>query len=358
MGKAEIMRIAYIAHMNTSPEDGVVKKVVDHVRQWEKAGHTVQLFLVSRTGVVCDALKPLNPKVYISTRHYHALGRLTWMGVNISQWRPDIVYGRVGLFLPYMLFLPRKAPFVIEVNGNQLVEYKVTETKRSYDYFVRTRDLMLRRAAGFVCVAHYLDDLYRPYHKPTIVLSNGIDLTKYRVLPVSNETKPHLIYVGSHQPWQGIEQMFALARRFPDWHFDLVGINGEGLEVPFNAICYGFKPFSEYVPLMARAHVAIGALATSVRGTPESSLLKVREYLANGLPIILPAPDTDFIEGAPFIYKSPYEFNSEDNYVGLANFVQAWMGQRVQREGIMHLDASAKEAKRLAFFQHILEARA
>ena len=349
-----MMRIAYVAHMNTSPEDGVVKKVIDHVRQWEKAGHVVQLFLVSRTGVVCDALKPLNPRVYISTRHYHALGRLTIMGMHISQWRPDIVYGRVGMFLPYMLFLPRQTPFVIEVNGNQLVEYKVTETQRAYAYFVRTRNLMLRRAAGFVCVAHYLDDLYRPYQKPTVVISNGIDLAKYQVLPVSSETKPHLIYVGSHQAWQGIEQMFALARRFPDWHFDLVGINGEGLEIPPNVICYGFKPFKEYVSLMARAHVAIGALATSVRGTPESSLLKVREYLANGLPIILPAPDTDFIEPVSFIYKSSSEFNSEDNYVGLSNFVQAWMGQRVPRESIMHIDAGKKEASRLAFFEQVL----
>lgn len=348
------MRIAYIAHMNTSPEDGVVKKVTDHIQQWIRAGHTVQLFVVSRTGVICAALQAFNPRVYISTRHYHALGRLTRLGFDVSRWQPDIVYGRVGLFLPYMLFLPRKAPFVIEVNSNHLVEYKVTETKRSYQYYVLTRNLMLNRAAGFICVAHYLDKLYQSYKKPTIVISNGIDLAKYSVLPVSQEKIPHLIYVGSHQPWQGVEQMFALANRFPTWHFDLVGINGEGLPVPPNVICYGFMSFKQYQPLMARAHVAIGSLATSVRGTPESSLLKVREYLANGLPIILPAPDTDFIEPVSFIYKSSSEFNSEDNYVGLSNFVQAWLGQRVPRESIMHIDAGKKEASRLAFFEQVL----
>jgi len=45
-----------------------------------------------------------------------------------------------------------------------------------------------------------------------------------------------------------------------------------------------------------RADVAIGALATYRKGMKETSTLKVREYLAYGLPVILDHHDPDFFE--------------------------------------------------------------
>ena len=85
--------------------------------------------------------------------------------------------------------------------------------------------------------------------------------------------------------------------------------------------------------------------------------MKVREYLAVGLPIIIGYKDTDFLDGAPFILSLP---NCEDNLVDgierIELFVESWQGKRVNRALISHLGADIKEAQRLEFFELMRQA--
>jgi hypothetical protein len=87
----------------------------------------------------------------------------------------------------------------------------------------------------------------------------------------------------------------------------------------------------------------------------EACPLKVREYLAYGLPVIIGCKDTDFTESAPFILRLP---NSEDNIEtslsAIESFVSKWKGKRVPREAIAHLDLEVKESQRVKFFEDVL----
>jgi len=88
----------------------------------------------------------------------------------------------------------------------------------------------------------------------------------------------------------------------------------------------------------------------------EASPLKVREYLAYGLPVIIGYKDTDFHEDVPFILRLPNsEDNIEANLSAIETFVHRWRNQRVPREAIAHLDIKVKESQRIAFFQKILK---
>jgi hypothetical protein len=146
-----------------------------------------------------------------------------------------------------------------------------------------------------------------------------------------------------------------LAKQFPQWTFHLVGFTaGDIPEAPENVRIYGRLSMREYLPIAAHAHVGIGTLALHRKGLNEASPLKVREYLALGLAVIVGYQDTDFTGEEPFICQIP---NSEDNVVKnldkIESFVTQWMNQRVDRRLVSRLDYKLKEVKRLDFLECI-----
>ena len=106
---------------------------------------------------------------------------------------------------------------------------------------------------------------------------------------------------------------------------------------------------------MEKADIAVGTLALHRKGMAETSALKVAEYMAYGLPTIIGYQDTNFLNGAEFILELP---NAPDNVERslplIQQFVTAWMGKRVPRQQIVHVDSAEKEKQRLAFFEQIL----
>jgi hypothetical protein len=126
-------------------------------------------------------------------------------------------------------------------------------------------------------------------------------------------------------------------------------------EPPKNVVLHGALPTDQYVRIMQRADAGIGTLALHRNGMSEASPLKVREYLASGLPVIIGYTDTDFKGDQAFILKMPNtEENVRESMDGIRSFVTAWKGRRVERRWIEALDTRKKEAERLAFFQQSL----
>lgn len=110
----------------------------------------------------------------------------------------------------------------------------------------------------------------------------------------------------------------------------------------------------DYEPLMYQADVAIGTMALYRKGMNEASPLKVREYLAYGLPVIIGYQDTDFPESVPFLLQlTNASGNLEHHLAEIDAFVQNWRGKRVLREQIQHLDNRVKEIVRLEYMDRI-----
>src|SRR5205807_8242905 len=124
---------------------------------------------------------------------------------------------------------------------------------------------------------------------------------------------PSLVYSGSPwQCWQVLDKLVQLAVAEPDWQFDVIGPRAAELRgAPENVAVHGFLDRERYAPLYARADVAVGQLALHRRGVDENSPLKVREYLAYGLPVISGHRDPDFPSPEPwFLLRLP---NNESN---------------------------------------------
>jgi len=86
----------------------------------------------------------------------------------------------------------------------------------------------------------------------------------------------------------------------------------------------------------------------------EASTLKLREYLAVGLPSIIGYTDTDFPNGAPFLLQLPNRpDNVSSSLSAIDEFISSQAGRRVARASIAHLDSLNKERRRLRFLSSV-----
>jgi len=250
----------------------------------------------------------------------------------------------------------------LEVNSNSLVEESITGRKLTYIYDLLTRSKLLNNIAGFVFVTKEL--AAQPYSRPLlrrgtflsqlypmglILRSTGFELGAHEAISFA--------FIGSDAyPWHGLDKVLKLAEAKKDWVFHLIGAVSEGKHFPANVIMHGELPRLEYEKVFAQVDCGIGTLALHRKRSNEGSVLKVREYLAYGLPVIIGYRDTDFPKGADFILELP---NTEDNVMSniqlIENFVSIWRGKRVPRDEIQHLDYRVKEVQRLSFFEEVLK---
>jgi glycosyltransferase involved in cell wall biosynthesis len=263
---------------------------------------------------------------------------------------------RFYLYYPALERLMRAIPTYLEINSNDLTEYRHNHPRYIYLYHRATRGRILRQTRGIVSVSHEVAASLRVAQKPLIVIGNGIDLSQYPIAPAPHNSEPILVFLGSARHiWQGVDKMLILAEQLPMWQFHLIGEMTEAIQQSHlpNVYTHGYLSEAQYAPLLQAADAAFGPLALYRKQMQETSAIKVCEYLAYGLPTIIGYRETNFWEPPPFILQLPNTPEEPDHYVPeLVRFVQRWKGQRVPRAEIGHLDVREKERQRLALLSN------
>ncbi len=360
-------RIAYFVHLNHPPNSGVFKKMFGQIRQWVAHGADVALFVLTAEECGSEYWQNLDERVAVHVQRYHRFvqrfSASRQMAEDILRWNPHLIYTRYGLYYPAFRFLAKRAPLVVEINGNEFRELLLRSRSR-YWYNRLTRSLWLLSVKGFVFVTHELARLqhYARYNMPGAVIPNGIDLSQYpHPFPAPDNEVPHIAFISSNWlPTEGIDEILWLASRCPDWHFDLIGAGKDVFfeQVPPNVSLHGFMPRSEYEPLIEKTDVALSTLAFYRVGLSEASPLSVREMLAYGIPTIIGYNDSDFPKAPDFLLELPCRSdNVHGNIEAIKSFVKWARGKRVPREAIAHLDIAVKERRRLEFFDDVVTAQ-
>jgi len=351
------MRIAYFAHVNAGRGSGVVAKLAAQLAAWRREGHDATLFLATSDRDVAWA--SVLGHVIIA-RYHDGPSRLRAMFRLVEAVRdagPDVVYLRWELFYPPMLRLPSGVPLVVEINTNDLREYALGPRLRA-TYNRLTRGLLLRRADAFVFANGW--DLARSpsfqrFEARPVVITNGIDLSAYPSLPADAEGPPRLVFVGiDDTPWNGIDKLITLASMRPGWCFDFVGITLDPGQRRPNIRTHGQLDRPAVLEVLRQADVGVGPLALHRKGMEEVCTLKVREYLAVGLPVLYGGHDPDADAFDPYVMRIA---NTETNVVDEADRIDAFVngarGLRVPRSLIEHLDVAVKERQRLEVFGEV-----
>lgn len=355
------MKVAYLAHFRGGSESGILQKVAAQTAAWTELGAQVGLFAATSAEGM-DAWRAIRAAVSVRTTPAGPLGLLREredLVADVRRWAPDVVYTRHGLVYPGIVRLASRWPLVVEVNGDDLAEFRLQSLKR-YWLARLTRGLLLRRTAGLVFVTRELaaSPRFTRYRRPGVVIANGIDLSSVKPAPPVDNPQPRLVFLGHPDtPWHGVEHVVELAAAFPEWRIDIVGpaLGALSMAPPHNLHTHGPMTSSEYRPLLANADVALGTLGLYRKGMTEASSLKVREYLASGLPVILGHRDTDFPDGAPFLLQLANGPRCVlDDTDRIRTFVGEWAGRRVPRDEVQHLDVRRKEEARLDFLASLV----
>jgi glycosyltransferase involved in cell wall biosynthesis len=360
------MRIAYLCYLSTTSDSGVSAKIGSQLTVWRRLGHEATLYCAARQapghtgpGAAFRALERVEREagaaieVFATARErVSSMARLEGAVIRSS---PDVVYLRYDLFTPPPVRLLGRVPTVVECNTDDVEELRL-RSRAARIYNRASRRAVFGRSAGIVFVTHELaaSAHFTRFGKPALVLGNGIDLDSIASLPPTRNEEPQFAFLGEPNPWQGIDRVVALATALPQTRFDLVGpTRVEG--APPNLQVHGVLGATEYREILARCDVGLGTLALYRKGMAEASPLKVREYLAHGLPTIIGYEDTDFVGADPwFLERLPNtDWHVGDHLERIYGFARAAVGRRVPRAEIAHLDATMKEARRLAFLEEI-----
>ncbi len=355
------MRIAYLGQMaDVATENGISKKIRSQAKAWMEAGHVVRYFALTPTDAVWPGFTPVEAELLARGRGIARMRRSQELARRIRAWHPDLIYFRYAYHSPGLPALFREIPTIAEINSDDLREYPLTLSRAKVIYHRLFRRRVLRVVAGLVTVTRELARRFEEFDRPTTVIGNGIDLADFTSLPVPPSGAPdQLVFVGSAgAPWHGLDRVGELARLRPEARIEVVGCTvkdwgdaGGGGVPPKNLRFHGHLARADYEPLLASATAAIGTLGLYRKQMEEACPLKVREYLAMGLPVIAAYKDTDVPPDADYYLRLP---NSPAGLDGpsdkLAHFLAHWSTRRVPRAAIAHLDTARKERDRLAFF--------
>jgi hypothetical protein len=352
------MRIAYFAHANGGSRSGVFHKIVGQAEQWRILGHTVRVFVLTRDepmewqSALTDA---------VVCRYDRVLSRMTALEKLVRAVRrfdPKVLYLRQDLFYPQMLCYPPQSALIVEVNTDDLSEYALGRRLRAV-YNSRTRDIMLRRARGLIFVTSELSlrPSFRDLQGGHWVVTNGIRLEAYPTFPAPAGEHPRLVFIATTgAPWHGVDKLVTLAAIHSDWRFDVIGTREYAQPSPMNVVWHGPLERVDALGVLAHADVGIGTLALHRKGLNEACALKVREYLAVGLPVLYANRDADVDRLDQYTLRiANTESNVVDELPRIEAFVERSRGLRVPRSSVAHIDIAQKERQRVALFQNLAD---
>ena len=151
---------------------------------------------------------------------------------------------------------------------------------------------------------------------PYFVLTNGVDVKKY---PVKNylEFKGDIlkmIFVSSATiRWHGLDRLLTGMENYKGnmrLELHIVGSATQNirnlvksLNLEKNVILHGLKYGKELDKIFEKVHIAIGTLGLHGKNLKYGSTLKVREYMARGIPFVISYVDEDIENNFPLFLK-------------------------------------------------------
>ncbi len=353
-GMSSTPSIAYFATLLDGPNSGAGKKVLDQGNTWRLMGIATKLYIISDQAHVSEWANQKDVLVVTERQGLAKLRlRLSFLK-SIFKTNPETLYIRDSF--PFIFpRVPKSTSIILEVQTLMREELLSRNRLRAMQSWLLDK-FYLSRFTKFVFVSYEIGAskrfaMYRSQDNSTVI-SNGVKLDQITEIKKLAQKDPvEFIFLGQNgQPWHGVEQILELARCMPSYMFNIVGVTDKFLNVPSNAIFHGVLTQSEYFPIAEKCVLGIGTLNLKAKGMTEGSSLKVREYLAMGLPVFLRHTDTDFMDCPSYILELPNDDTPITRFVDrIVGFAELWSDERVPGSKITRIDMKEKESQRLEF---------
>jgi len=218
----------------------------------------------------------------------------------------------------------RKKPYVIEVNTKTAAEYLSLGSNPITAILADLLEkLQFNHAAGAFCVTQELAEYVRgriPQDSPIWITGNGFraEVTKLATFdPVPRrmvgitEQETVITFMGTLQPWHGIDILISSLLFMPDVRLWVIGDGPEKPKLQVLASQLGlesrirwwsYQHGDKLQELLSASDIGIGPLALYRTNIYEAQPLKVRHYLGVGLPTIIGYRDTLLDESSPGVF--------------------------------------------------------
>ncbi len=245
---------------------------------------------------------------------------------EITSYRPDAIIWRFNITAVPGIFDPKKAHpevcLISEHQAKEIEELRMTSAgSMAAPIIQRHRDKVFRNIDAVIGVTEEITRYELACAKldiPSHTMTNGIDVGSY---PLKNATATErdslrLLYVGSHTAhWQGLDRVLeGIAAYHGKVRIELHvagSMNAstrqliEKLGIEHHIHAHGYIEGTALNRLFDDCDIAVGTLGMHRKNLTFGSTLKVREYMARGIPFILSYTDEDLCPDLPFVLRAP-----------------------------------------------------
>jgi hypothetical protein len=286
------MRLGYYVPASMRRHDGIRRRTAATVLQWRRLGHEV--VEIGSTDAPSPAVggwqlvrweRDCDAQAHAEVAALAASGQLDHLHMRLFV--PGRGWARLAQHLPTSL----------EIHA------LLTRPESARDlYRVAASGVSARRLAGRAAAAIFVtDEMAHRFGVDSlrrIAIGNGVELTA--VVPAPANQRPRIgMSVGSRGKWHGLDRLSGLAAELPDADWvvvvpaDLGHWAGSELGRETMVRIVATSSRAEYDTAISRLDGAMGTLALDRRGLSEAAPLKVRDYAASGIPLLLPYRDTN-----------------------------------------------------------------
>ncbi len=308
-----------IAHVNYAPAGGIDRKIRAEASAAESLGIPLHFYLMNQPAALDEGNFHCRPG------NESGGGLLRYLRNNVRKLRAiePIVSSHDGVILRFpkvpfsypLLFARHGRKIVTEHHTDEVGELKTSRLLRRRLLSVPVGLVsawILKRAAGLTAITDELRlvELRKAGGKLSRTIGNGVwvrEIAQTGFVPFDGRTL-RLVFVASRfQPWHGLDRLLAAMRAYEGdvtVELDLVGeVDGdaraEAARVNLlrnrRVLLSGPRFGKELDERFQEANAAVASLALHRNRMHEGSTLKVREYMARGIPFVVGYFDPDLV---------------------------------------------------------------
>ena len=262
-----------------------------------------------------------------------------------------VVVVRYTLFDPIVyMMLKNKENIIWEHHTKELSELKETFNLKYFleKYF---RKLLLNKAIGYTGISQEIVDELKVYYDEDIkgkLITNSFNFDQIQLMEkvpvIENKKHINIVFVASNfKPWHGLEDVLEEFLKFKqdNMYLHIVGNVQQSylksIDYDKKVIFHGRLNSEELQKLYANSSLGIGSFGLYKIDMYEGSPLKVREYLASGLPVYAGCKDSGLDEDFPFLIYSK-DFSME-KMITFLNNLNDIMKDEIQSLSRKYLDS-------------------
>ena len=306
-----------IAHITLIMQDvpGVAKKLESQAQVCKESGISIDFYWLTREGALRDEdykylkLESFNIGSAVKLR----IAQVKRMNELAEQY--DKVILRYPLFDPFIFALYKgKFKTILEHHAFELEELKLVKSKR---YLLEKffAPCFMRRFLALTAVTEEIVDyevLRANFKGQRALVPNAIRLSDETLEGgLFQREQVQLAFVCSYfYEWHGLDLLLEglESQICDDFHIHLVGempvaLLDKAKQLKDSITIHGSKGFEESQEIVRSCDLGISCLALKRKGLKEASALKVREYLANGLPVVLTYREAAFPQDFPYLLQ-------------------------------------------------------